>query len=756
MKELTGYELQLFLQGHDLFKELFQVAVARRYREALLEARAWQLEPGEALPNPLSRRNAYVVLSGLASLTGEPEDTNLPPRRIFGQWTALRNLPLREVPVAIEETIILECNAELRELLLGRRSSEFKVAFFQPLVSEMPSIAATPIEILEKVIRTATFTRYHTGDEIVTEGDHANTMFFLLQGEATAFTSADFLQAIEGGDFFGEIAVVTYGNRTATVVAHTDCLVMECGRIAVGDLRKKNKEFKQIMDQCVRERAVGAILEQTPLFEKLPQAALDALRQNATLETYDAYEPVIFQGDPADALYMILHGTMAAVRETEHGTVPMRWLRSGDMIGEIALLKDISGSDRRSMTITTLQRADVVKIPSDTIVALMEENAGIRQRLEKTVRQRIESNSPQPGDTARSSLISWVLDTQHLVGRHVLAVDMERCIRCNNCVTACENVHNDGLNRFFWGTMRQNEDVLPGIRLSHSCQHCEYALCMVVCPTQCIHRDVEKGGVYIDYDNCIRCGSCADPSKGCPYGSIYVMPADQVQIQQPQPTLIQRLLNRGRGDLGVSATPTAKSGSNYPVKCDLCEGQPYEACAHHCPTGAVFRLSGLTEFSDILENRTPAPRPNGKVVIEEKIPLYVHAEFTHLPTAGRPADIRITLRKHPPGQPIFCRKPEPGVPEITLNFFLTTSDNVRIGRGGALQQLIVTPEQPEGTLGYAVTLPKPGREEMTLSVYQGGLYLGRAGIHMECAAPEGKPEAREPREPRPAVAAREA
>jgi CRP-like cAMP-binding protein/Fe-S-cluster-containing dehydrogenase component len=735
MKELTGFELQLFLQGHDLFKELFQVAVARKYREALLRARAWQLEEGEALPRPIARRGAYVVLSGHASLDGRPADEGVvKPRRVFGQWTALRNLPLREVPIASEESIILECSAELRDLLLSRRSSEFKVAYYQPLVAQLEALAGTPPDVLEKVIRTSRFTRYHTGDEIVEEGDHANTMFFLLEGEAMAFTSADWVDGIEPGKFFGEIAVVTYGTRTATVVAATDCLVMECGRIGVGDLRKKNKAFKDIMDLCVRERAVGALLDQVPLFDGLDKAQLDAIRQSATLETFDAYEPVIFQGDPADALFMILHGTMSAIRETEHGTVPVRWLRSGDMIGEIALLKEMSGSDRRTMTITTLQRADVVRIPSDVVTNLMADSPRVKARLEKTVRERMDTSASLAHEDGLASHISWVLDTQHLVGRQVLAVDMERCIRCNNCMTACEAVHPDGLNRFFWSTMRQNNDVLPNVRLSHSCQHCEYALCMVACPTQCIHRDVEAGNVYIDYDNCIRCGSCADPSKGCPYGSIYVVPADQVNTQKEEtPSLLMRLLKMGRAE-PESGGATSKSGSNYPVKCDLCQDLPYQACVEHCPTGAVFRISGLTEFTNILRNAPPRTAIRDEA--EERIPLFVHAEFTHLPTAGRPAEIRVTLKKHPPGQPIYCRKPEPGVPELKLNFYLSTSDSIRIGRGGPLQQIILTPETPEGTLGYAVTMPKAGHEEMVLCVYQGGLYLGRAGIRMECAAPQ--------------------
>ena len=78
--------------------------------------------------------------------------------------------------------------------------------------------------------------------------------------------------------------------------------------------------------------------------------------------------------------------------------------------------------------------------------------------------------------------------------------------------------------------------------------------------------------------------------------------------------------------LAVKPAPVAvesKGGKHYPVKCDLCQGQPYQACVQHCPTGAVFRVDGDRAFSQALEQ--PLAEARGNHPSGEGVPLYIHA-----------------------------------------------------------------------------------------------------------------------------------
>ena len=93
--------------------------------------------------------------------------------------------------------------------------------------------------------------------------------------------------------------------------------------------------------------------------------------------------------------------------------------------------------------------------------------------------------------------------------------DVERCIECNGCVTACKNEHEVP-----WGVNRRRvvtlDDGVPGERsISVACMHCSDAPCMAVCPVNCFYR-TDEGVVLHDKDLCIGCGYCF---YACPFGA---------------------------------------------------------------------------------------------------------------------------------------------------------------------------------------------------------------------------------------------
>jgi formate dehydrogenase iron-sulfur subunit len=93
--------------------------------------------------------------------------------------------------------------------------------------------------------------------------------------------------------------------------------------------------------------------------------------------------------------------------------------------------------------------------------------------------------------------------------------DVERCIECNACVTACKNEHEVpwGINRRRVITMNDGQ---PGEKsVSVACMHCSDAPCMAVCPVNCFFK-TENGVVLHDKDICIGCGYC---SYACPFGA---------------------------------------------------------------------------------------------------------------------------------------------------------------------------------------------------------------------------------------------
>ena len=167
--------------------------------------------------------------------------------------------------------------------------------------------------------------------------------------------------------------------------------------------------------------------------------------------------------------------------------------------------------------------------------------------------------------------------------------DVERCIECNGCVTACKNE-----NEVPWGVNRRRvvtiNDGSPGERsMSVACMHCSDAPCAAVCPVDCFYT-TDDGVVLHDKDICIGCGYCF---YACPFGA-------------PQFPTEGAFGSRGKMDKCTfcaggpeadnSPEERRKYGSNR-----LSEGK-LPACAEMCATRALLAGDGDT-VSDIFRER---------------------------------------------------------------------------------------------------------------------------------------------------------
>ena len=98
----------------------------------------------------------------------------------------------------------------------------------------------------------------------------------------------------------------------------------------------------------------------------------------------------------------------------------------------------------------------------------------------------------------------------------VLSIDYQKCTGCRTCEQVCSVKHDGVLN-----PMRSRIKVMKweaeGLYVPMSCQQCQDAPCLNVCPVKAISRDDEMGLVAVDYDVCIGCRSCV---VVCPFGAM--------------------------------------------------------------------------------------------------------------------------------------------------------------------------------------------------------------------------------------------
>ncbi|USD37359.1 MULTISPECIES: 4Fe-4S dicluster domain-containing protein [Ferrimonas] len=136
--------------------------------------------------------------------------------------------------------------------------------------------------------------------------------------------------------------------------------------------------------------------------------------------------------------------------------------------------------------------------------------------------------------------------------------DETKCIGCRACEHACREVNHvpEGVSRLklnIDGPFNADED--PYYRFSRdSCQHCQDAPCISVCPTGAAFRDKETGIVDVDPFKCVGCQYCI---AACPYRVRFIHPVTK-----------------------------AADKCDFCRKTNLAEGR-LPACVEACPTKAL-------------------------------------------------------------------------------------------------------------------------------------------------------------------------
>ena len=117
--------------------------------------------------------------------------------------------------------------------------------------------------------------------------------------------------------------------------------------------------------------------------------------------------------------------------------------------------------------------------------------------------------------------------------QYAIVTDLERCVGCMSCVTACKMANNAPIGNYWNKILRIGPNpkyegaVLPDVEtywLPIGCQHCENPACVQVCPTQASHK-LPDGTVQVDKSKCIGCQFCA---MACPYGVRYLNEEERV------------------------------------------------------------------------------------------------------------------------------------------------------------------------------------------------------------------------------------
>ena len=194
-------------------------------------------------------------------------------------------------------------------------------------------------------------------------------------------------------------------------------------------------------------------------------------------------------------------------------------------------------------------------------------------------------------------------DYEHQWG---MAIDLDICIGCNACSTACyaeNNLAVVGKKRFekgqamhwlrlerYWDQNELDHPEQGASFLPMMCQQCDAATCEPVCPVAATYHTPDGLNAQV-YNRCIGSRYC---SNNCPYRNRYFNFYSYYEDSWPEPLNMQLNPDLTVRDKGVMEKCTfcvqrirvAKDKAkmeNRPVA----DGEAMTACAQACPTNAI-------------------------------------------------------------------------------------------------------------------------------------------------------------------------
>jgi CRP-like cAMP-binding protein len=286
----------------------------------------------------------------------------------------------------------LEQAAELApaEPSLGRNP------FVAPAIRNMPRaplFSDLSHEAFIELVERCPLRRFEAGDRILQQGEPGDSFYVICEGRASVLREDDGLAhpvaALEAGEFFGEVALLAGGPRTASVYALTDdTQVLEISGQLLMELARRHPGVASALKTFCRQRLLSNLLSTSALFRPLERGERRELATRFRARDALAGEVVIAEDGRGDGLYVILAGEVEVLRDG----ILAGTLGAGDVFGEMSLLDGVPAV----ATVRTLRRTSLLRLPPADLATVLARYPAVRQHLEALRDARSEINARLP------------------------------------------------------------------------------------------------------------------------------------------------------------------------------------------------------------------------------------------------------------------------------------------------------------------------------------------------------------------------
>lgn len=268
----------------------------------------------------------------------------------------------------------------------------------------IPLLSALSEAAFRRVLGTLVLRRMPAGALAIREGEPGNAFFFVASGQLRVFATDGLgreteLARLGENAVFGEMALLSAQPRSASVGCLTEVDLLEVGRQALASLADELGPVAEALHGFTRERLLGNLMATSPLFKPFNRLQQRDLLRRFTSHDVAPGTVVIHEGEQGRGLFVVLSGELDVSRRSADGTtVPLGGLRTGDVFGEMAMLRNA----QTTATVVAVRPATVLFLGREYVERIVAAVPEIKSYLEALAEDREIDNQLVLGEEAPS------------------------------------------------------------------------------------------------------------------------------------------------------------------------------------------------------------------------------------------------------------------------------------------------------------------------------------------------------------------
>ncbi len=196
-----------------------------------------------------------------------------------------------------------------------------------------PLFAELSREHLTEIARAATLLEVARGARVVSRGESADALYAIVTGSVRVrLAGGDVI--LGEGDVFGESALLTDGTRNADVIAESGSTLLSIPKRALDVAMAADPAIHDVLHELLARRLLANLLSTSPLFAAFDTETRRDLARLAEVRTAEAGSTLLARGKRADALYVVLAGSLEVERDGERVVAG-----GGTILGQTSLLE---------------------------------------------------------------------------------------------------------------------------------------------------------------------------------------------------------------------------------------------------------------------------------------------------------------------------------------------------------------------------------------------------------------------------------